>query len=243
MKHSFPIFPILCCLSLPLLAQEAAVPADEESMLSLILKGGPVMVPLFAASFLALAITIERAFALRKKKFIPPEFLPSLKSAIDRGPGGLDEAVRYCESHRTPVAHIIRSGLISLDRGLDAAEKAIEDAGAREMYKLKRSLRSLQVIASVSPLLGLLGTVYGMIGAFKTASDMGAGKADSLANGIYEALVTTATGLTIAVPVLLIYQFYNSKVDALVDDIDDLSIDFLHHLAQTKPLARPETRT
>lgn len=242
MKYLSPFVLCLVSLSMPLLGQEVPPPpVDDESMLTLILKGGPVMVPLFAASFLALAITIERAFALRKRKFIPPEFLPSLKSAVDSGPGGLDEAIRYCESHQTPVAHIIRSGLISLGRGLDAAEKAIEDAGAREMYKLKRSLRSLQVIASVSPLLGLLGTVYGMIGAFKTASDMGAGKADSLANGIYEALVTTATGLTIAVPVLLIYQFFNSKVDGLVDDIDDLSIDFLHHLAHTQPETRTET--
>lgn len=232
-KTTFPLF-MLLCVALPLFAQDAA-PADEETMLSLILKGGPVMIPLFGFSFLALAITIERAFGLRKSKLIPPEFLPALKSAVDRDPGGVEEGIRYCETHSTPVAHILRSGLTNLGRGLDAAEKAIEDAGAREMYKMKRSLKSLSVIASVSPLLGLLGTVYGMIGAFKDASSMGAGKADSLANGIYEALVTTATGLTIAVPVLLIYQFYTSKVDGLVDDIDELCIDFLHHLAQNKP--------
>jgi len=92
---------------------------------------------------------------------------------------------------------------------------------------MKRSLRGLAVIASVSPLLGLLGTVYGMISAFQTATHVGMGKADVLGKGIYEALVTTATGLTIAIPVLLVYQYLNSRVDALVDQIDEMGIEFM----------------
>jgi biopolymer transport protein ExbB len=107
------------------------------------------------------------------------------------------------------------------------------------MSKLKRSLRGLAVIASVSPLLGLLGTVYGMINAFQAASTVGMGQADTLATGIYEALVTTAAGLTIAVPVLLIYQVFLSKVDAYVDTIDDLGIDFLQHLAKRQTGGQP----
>ncbi|MEX2606162.1 MAG: MotA/TolQ/ExbB proton channel family protein [Kiritimatiellia bacterium] len=225
--HLIPLF----LTALPAFAQEAP-PTGEETMLSLILKGGYVMIPLGAASFLALAITFERFFGLRKKKLIPPEFLPTLKNTVDSDERTLDAAVRYCESLKTPVANIFRSGLVNLDRGLDAAEKAIEDAGAREMYKLKRSLRGLSVIASVAPLLGLLGTVYGMISAFQAASTAGMGKADTLANGIYEALVTTAAGLTIAVPVLLIYQMFLSRVDGIVDDIDEMGIDFLQHLAK-----------
>ena len=92
---------------------------------------------------------------------------------------------------------------------------------------MKRSLRGLSVIATVSPLLGLLGTVYGMISAFQTATSVGMGKADVLAKGIYEALVTTAAGLTIAIPVLLIFQYLNSRVDALVDEIDEMGIEFM----------------
>ena len=108
-------------------------------------------------------------------------------------------------------------------------EKAIEDAGAREVGKMKRQLRPLSAVATISPLLGLLGTVYGMIGAFQAASAAGAGKADTLAKGIYEALVTTAAGLTLAIPVLIVYQILSNKIDSIVDEIDDIAIDFLEH--------------
>ena len=94
---------------------------------------------------------------------------------------------------------------------------------------MKRSLRGLSIIASVSPLLGLLGTVYGMISAFQTASAVGMGKSDVLAKGIYEALVTTATGLTIAIPVLLLYQFLSGKVDTIVDDLDEMGMEFMNN--------------
>lgn len=229
---------LLSLIALPALAQDGTG-AAEETLLSMVLKGGPVMVPLFIASFLALAITFERAFSLRKVKLIPSEFLATLKHNVDADPDSLEAAIRYCDTVNAPVSHIFRSGLLNLGRGLDAAEKAIEDAGSREMSKLKRSLRGLAVIASVSPLLGLLGTVYGMINAFQAASTVGMGQADTLATGIYEALVTTAAGLTIAVPVLLIYQVFLSKVDAYVDTIDELGIDFLQHLAKRQTGGQP----
>ena len=106
--------------------------------------------------------------------------------------------------------------------------KAIEDAAIREADKMKRSLRGLSIIAAVCPLLGLLGTVYGMIDAFqRTSSSDGAAKTSELASGIYEALVTTATGLTIAIPAMLLYQFLNSRVDGLVDHIDEVDTEFI----------------
>jgi biopolymer transport protein ExbB len=94
---------------------------------------------------------------------------------------------------------------------------------------MKRSLRGLSIIVTVAPLLGLLGTVYGMISAFETASSAGVGKADVLAKGIYEALVTTAAGLTIAIPVLLVFQFLNNRVDTIIDKLDEMGIDFMTH--------------
>ena len=107
-------------------------------------------------------------------------------------------------------------------------EKAIEDVGSREADKMKRSLRPLSVIAAVSPLLGLLGTVYGMIDAFqKTSASGGTAKTAMLASGIYEALVTTAAGLTIAIPALLFYQFLLGRVDKLIDEIDEAGTEFV----------------
>ncbi len=201
--------------------QEAA----KETMFSLLRKGGPIMIPLGIASIVALAITIERLLSLRRVKLVPPDFMEGLKAAAE-GEDASVSCLKYCDDTDAPIGAILKAGILRLSRGEAAVEKAVEDAGYREALKMKRSLRVLSIIASVSPLLGLLGTVYGMIAAFQTASSVGMGKADVLAKGIYEALVTTATGLTIAIPVLLMFQFLSAKVDAIVDDLDEMVTEF-----------------
>lgn len=209
------------------------VPVDEaavtkDTMFDLIVKGGPVMIPLGLGSVLALAISVERFISLRRDRVIPPGFTDELVRKRQDDPSG-DAAITYCEETGGAVGKIFKAGLQRLSKGEDAVEKAIEDAGFREADKMKRSLRGLSIIASVSPLLGLLGTVYGMISAFQTASAVGMGKSDVLAKGIYEALVTTAAGLTIAIPVLLLYQFLSGKVDTIVDDLDEMGMDFMNN--------------
>jgi len=208
-----------------------AVPTSgaEESLWSLLWKGGPVMIPLALASVLAVAIAFERLFSLRRRKIIPERFVAGLKDSFTESEIDVERAVSYCDRSVTPVGRIFRAGIRNLSRGEELIEKAIEDAGSREVDKMKRSLRGLAVIASVSPLLGLLGTVYGMIDAFQTATSVGLGKAEVLAQGIYQALVTTATGLTIAIPALLVFQYLNTRVDALVDEIDDMGIEFMEY--------------
>ena len=203
-------------------------PPSRETVYSLILKGGPVMIPLGIASVLALAMAVERLLSLRRRRIVPYGFVMKLRETMSsHGELGVQRAIEHCENVNGPVGNIFKHGLARLKYGQEAVEKAIEDAGGREVDKLKRSLRGLAVIASVSPLLGLLGTVYGMISAFQDATVVGMGKADTLARGIYEALVTTAAGLTIAIPTLLIYQYLNSRVDGLVDEIDEMGIDFM----------------
>jgi biopolymer transport protein ExbB len=215
------------------LAQEGVAPGEEaasaESLFSLLRKGGPVMIPLALASVIALAIIFERFISLRRNKIIPEGFISGLKEAFNPPEADVNKALDYCERGRSPVGHIFKAGLLNLKRGEEFVEKAIEDAGTREAEKLRRSLRGLSIIATVSPLLGLLGTVYGMIGAFQTATAVGLGKAELLAQGIYEALVTTATGLTIAIPVLLFFQYFLTRVDTLVDEIDEMGIEFMEH--------------
>jgi len=226
---------LVCASALvwPVLAQEQPQPAQpppRDTFFTLLVKGGPVMIPLGIASIMALAFTFERALSLRRRKVIPENFLTGLKSVFDGKPDNVDKAALYCEASKTPVGHIFKSGLQHMNRGLEGVEKAIEDAGEREVDKLKRSLRGLSFIAYISPLLGLLGTVYGMIRAFRMSTEAGMGKAEVLASGIYEALVTTAAGLTIAIPVLLVYQYFNNRVDALVDEIDEIGIEFMQHV-------------
>lgn len=211
------------------LAAEAGDEAgvEKETMFSLIAKGGYLMIPLAIASILALTLGLERFISLSKERILPKSFLDGLVNAWESDPSG-KQALVYCDESGGAVGHIFKAGIRRSGAGPEAVEKAIEDVGSREANKMKRSLRPLQIIAAVSPLLGLLGTVYGMIDAFqKTASSGGTAKTAMLAEGIYEALVTTAAGLTIAIPTLLLYQFLLGRVDKLIDEIDEAGTEFI----------------
>jgi len=211
------------------MAQEAGGDADEngETMFSLILKGGAVMIPLGIASILALALALERFISLNNERILPQEFMSGLGDALKSDTTG-DSAEKFCNESSTPAGNIFKAGIQWRTEGHEAISKAIEDAGAREAEKIKRSLRPLSVIAGICPLLGLLGTVYGMIDAFqKTAQSGGAAKTADLANGIYQALVSTAAGLTIAIPVLLLFQWLSTRADRVIDHIDESGTDFV----------------
>jgi biopolymer transport protein ExbB len=172
-------------------------------------------------------MSVERLLSLRRSRIIPPGFIAGLKEKLGSPGADVQSALEYCSGTNSPVGRIFRAGILSLPRGEAFVEKAIEDQGANETDKLKRSLRWLGIIASISPLLGLLGTVYGMINAFESSTMMAGGKAEFLARGIYEALVTTAAGLTIAIPVLIMFQYLSSRIDSIVDDIDEMGVEFL----------------
>ncbi|MCG8509514.1 MAG: MotA/TolQ/ExbB proton channel family protein [Rhodospirillales bacterium] len=233
-------------------AQPAAAPnapaannADEGepqkySLLQLMSKGGILMIPIAICSVIALGVAVERFISLQRSRIIPQGFLTQLRAALGPQQRDLDAGRRYCMESKSIVGSIFYSGIARLPHGHDAVEKAIEDAGAREVGKLKRSLLPLSAIATIAPLLGLLGTVYGMIGAFQAASAAGVGKGDTLARGIYEALVTTATGLSLAIPVLIIYLYLNGKVNSLVDDIDESAIEFLEDTLRIQRGERPD---
>lgn len=211
-------------LSGPLLAQESAaevLPLEESTNLfGLLLKGGWVMIPIALASVLALTLTIERFISIRKKKVIPPNFMAGLISGKKDEAFDAEAGDAYCKQNPCVLGNLIRAGLSKIGQGEKKLEHTLEEAGAREVDRLKRSLKPLSMIATIAPLLGLLGTVYGMISAFQAASAAGVGKSDVLAQGIYEALVTTAAGLTLAIPVLIVYQVLNNRIDGMVDDLD-----------------------
>lgn len=216
-------------------AQTPAVVAEDVkprlSLFALILKGGPVMIPLGLMSIVAAAIAAERSLSLRRKNVIPDGFIQGLLDAmmLDEGKETTRHAQIYCEEVKGPVGDIFKAGMVRVGRSEEVIEKAIEDTAYREVDILKRSLKGLAVIASIAPLMGLLGTVYGMISAFQDATIAGMGKADMLAEGIYESLVTTAAGLTIAIPVLIAYQILSTRVDSLVDEIDVMCHEFMNN--------------
>ena len=225
----------LCLLAFTttLLAADAGADAgvQKETMFGLLKKGGPIMIPLGIASIVALALAIERYISLRRDKILPDGFLKGLGQAWDSDPSG-QAAEEFCDQNSGAAGHVFKAGIQWRDSGYQAVAKAIEDAGM-----MKRSLRGLSIIAAVSPLLGLLGTVYGMIDAFqRTSQSGGAAKTADLATGIYEALVTTAAGLTIAIPALLLYQFLQSRADGLIDHIDEVGTEFIVNHARKSPV-------
>lgn len=211
---------------------------NTQSFMSLIIKGGVVMIPLGICSIIALTLGLEGSIKLRRKKVIPPDFLTGLEKHLEVGDLDLSKGVEYCKQKHCPFGNILQAGIMKLKSGVDHVKMAIEEAAAYEVRKMKRGLRGLSIIARISPLLGLLGTVYGMIGAFQNVA-MGSGsigKAETLASGIYEALVTTATGLTVAIPTLLVFYFLNNRVDMYAEEMEDMGNQFLNHYCETLPV-------
>jgi len=154
--------------------------------------------------------------------------------------GDTTAAMTYCGQSKSAIANVFAAGIRKLDRrSTEVVEKAIQEAGEREVLKLRKYLRGLSVIASVTPLLGLLGTILGMIVAFQTVAISGEalGKTELLAEGIYQAMITTAAGLSVAIPVLICYHWISGKIEKLVADIDEMTVDFVDEFGDGHPPA------
>ena len=225
--------------------QDGAEAVQIQSVWDFVAKGGIVMIPIGICSFVALAVFIERLISLRRGAVIPATFLPGLKKTLRKDPTDKTKAIAYCRKNASPVANVFAAGIKKLDGSIESIQQRIEEAGQREVLKLRRFLRVLSVIASVTPLMGLLGTIFGMIKAFQTVavSPDALGKTELLATGIYEAMITTAAGLTVAIPVLIAYHWISAKVDRLVMDIDSMSVEFLEDLADGSFESAPDETT
>ena len=191
-------------------------------------KGGIIMVPLFIGSVLALSIVIERAFSLRARKVLVPEIISAInkiKSAED-----VRVAERICETYPGTFANIILAALRNQDLTSDELKETILDQGRQEVRVLQRGLVMLETIAAASPLLGLMGTVIGMIKVFNVISQKGLGQANILSGGISEALITTVTGLAIGIPALVAFNFFTNRAENLVMDIEKHSTSLVHKI-------------
>ncbi len=188
-------------------------------------KGGVVMWPILLCSLLALAITLERAYHLRHDRIIKKDFLADVRKLSVKGE--FDHALRVCKSHDVAMSRIVQAGLSRSQFGILEIERSIEAAGSHEATLLQVNLRGLGVLANLTPMLGLLGTVMGMIKAFNVISESGTGNPGLVASGISEALITTAAGLIVGIPALAIYHFFRSRVDKFVYEMEEESLQFI----------------
>lgn len=202
-------------------ATVAGTQVREQTMWELFRAGGPFMYALLASSILAIAIIFERLVSLRRSNVIPTGFIPGLMGVFRDPLEDRQRAIDYCRGKDSSIARVVSAGLQRLPRGGEAAEKAMEDAGANEALKLRRNVRMLYAIGSVATLLGLIGTISGMIKAFQVASGGGMGKAELLAKGIYEAMVNTFGGLAVAIVCTAFYYFFLGKIERHVADMND----------------------
>lgn len=218
-----------------LLAESGAAnsPVAIQSIWDFVVKGGPMMIPIILCSLFALSVFVERVVVLKKRSVIPPEFLDGLHAIMRDAKRTRKAALAYCVASESPLGGILSAGIKRLNEPVAVLEKHVQDAGERAVALMRKNLRVLTVVASVCPLMGLLGTIFGMIEAFQTvaASGEALGKTELLAEGIYQAMITTAAGLLVAIPVVIGYHYLSARIDSLVAEMDRMTLDFLEEHA------------
>lgn len=211
-------------------------PAPEEvkakgiSLLKLLTRGGWFMVPLLLLSILVATISVERFLALRREKIFPPELVKQL-SMLTQSEGGLDprRAYQACQRYPSSASYIFRSLLVKVGRPQAELESAVSEAAQREATRLAQTSSWLTLAAAIAPLIGLLGTVWGITQAFYDTTQLvvGQNRAEALAQGIYTALVTTMTGLLIAIPAAILSHYFENKIVQLINEIEELCFNML----------------
>lgn len=195
------------------------LPAGYSTAYELIGKGGVVMWPIFVCSIIALAIAIERFYTLRRMAVVTRDFMDLIRGALrqDR----IQDALQTCDEANAPIARIVKAGLVKHERPKADIREAIEDSGRLEVPRLERYLAGLGTCAQVAPLLGLLGTVQGMIKCFAAIENkQGMVNPSDLAEGIGNALITTFAGLVVGIPALVAYNYFVSRVDTMIVEME-----------------------
>jgi biopolymer transport protein ExbB len=204
-------------------------------MIEYIQKGGLLMWPILACSVIAIAVFAERLFYLHRATIHVGEFLKGLANLIQRR--NFAEALHETAGTPGPVARVIHSAILRHDAPKAELREIVQEAGQLEVPKLERFLGVLATIAFLTPLVGLLGTVAGMIDAFGTiASNGGYATVTELSRGVYKSLLTTAAGLVVATPTFVAYSYLSSRVNAMLHDIERAGIEIVRLLTDTAPL-------
>lgn len=198
-------------------------------MWELVKSGGLLMLPLIVASVLALAIILERSWTLRRTRVAPPDLLANVWTQVEAGK--LDQAALQSVHDSSPLGVLLSAGIANAHHGRAIMKEAIEDASSGVVHELERYLTLLGTLALIAPLLGLLGTVVGIIDAFLVASSGGLGDPTALAAGISKALVTTAGGIFVAIPAMIMHRYYQRHIASLMVAMEQQAVrlvDMMH---------------
>ncbi len=205
-------------------------------MVEIVKAGGWLMAPIILCAILAMGIALERFWTLQRKRVIPEDLTSRVWSWVEKD--ALDQRQIQALHQGSPLGQILAAGLINRDRDRVIMKDSVEDTGRHVVHELERYLDTLGTVAAITPLLGLLGTVIGMVKVFTAITTHGVGDPTVLAGGIAEALVTTGAGLTVAIPALIGYRYFRSRVDALVIDMEKEAIKLVEalHRRQDDPV-------
>ncbi len=197
-------------------------------MVEIVKSGGWLMAPIILCAIIAMGIILERFWTLQQKRVIPEDLTSKVWGWVKKNQ--LDQKQVQTLQQGSPLGQILADGLINRDRERTVLKDAIEDTGRHVVHELERYLETLGTIAAISPLLGLLGTVLGMVEVFTEITTQGVGNPTALAGGIATALITTAAGLTVAIPALIGYRYYRNRVDTLVVEMEKEAIKLVEAL-------------
>ena len=208
--------------------------------------GGPLMIPIGLCSFLLVVFTFERVISLRRQRIIPATFTRKFLSQLNEGELTQETATAICERDDSPMARVFKAGVQKWGKPAVEVEQAVLDEGERTSNRLRKYLRLINGVATLCPLFGLLGTVLGMIHAFDSIASAGATAVDPktlIATGISQALLTTAAGLSVAIPALIAYLFFTSRVDKHIMDIDTLGMKVVNLVSAEALTTTTKTKT
>lgn len=205
-------------------------------MWDLINKGGPMMYLIMLSSVLAFGVVIERVYHLNRAKVDADKFMDSILNVLKRNK--VIEAIELCNNTPGPIAHIVKAGILKHDRSKPEIKEAVDEAAQLEIPRLGKHLPILATVAHIAPLLGLLGTVTGMIKSFQIIQQKALAMAPvnpgDLAGGIWEALLATLAGLAVAIPTYVAYNYLVSQVDGIVYDMERSATDLVNLLSSKR---------
>ena len=233
----------------PVAAESSSATSASPRLTDILRSGGPLMIPIGLCSFLLVVFTFERVISLRRQRIIPATFTRKFLTQLNEGELTQETATAICERDDSPMARVFKAGVQKWGKPAVEVEQAVLDEGERTSNRLRKYLRLINGVATLCPLFGLLGTVLGMIHAFDSIASASATAVDPktlIATGISQALLTTAAGLSVAIPALIAYLFFTSRVDKHIMDIDTLGMKVVNLVsaeALTTTIKTKTTRT
>lgn len=211
----------------------AAAPVKTEqsiSFLELVVKGGPIMIPLALLSVAAIYIFFERFFTVKKFSKIDSNFISQIKDFVHHG--NIDAAKSLCKNTDTPVARMIDKGLSRLGKPIREIESSIENQGKLEIYKMERNISFLGTIAGIAPMFGFLGTIFGVIKIFYQISLENSLQIDTISGGLYVKMITSAAGLLIGIFAYIMYHYLIHMIDRVVNKMEINAVEFIDLLEE-----------